>query len=38
MTSETKTTLTFLAAGLMAAVMVLGADTTFTEILKPLFR
>lgn len=37
MTSETRTTLTFLGAGLLAAAMVLGADLSWADVAKTLF-
>lgn len=37
MTSETRTTLTFLGAGLIAAVMVLSADMSWADVIKALF-
>lgn len=37
MTSETRTTLTFLGAGLIAAAMVLGADMSWADVIEVLF-
>ena len=37
MTSETRTTLTFLGAGLFAAALVLGADLSWTDMVKTFF-
>ena len=37
MTSETRTTLTFLGAGLIAATMALGADMSWADIIRVLF-
>lgn len=37
MTGETRTTLTFLGAGLLAAALALGADLSFADILQTLF-
>ena len=37
MTSETRTTLTFLGAGFVAAAMALGADLSWADVIKALF-
>ncbi len=37
MTSETRTTLTLLSAGLIAAMLVLGADMSWADVAKVLF-
>jgi hypothetical protein len=37
MTSETRTTLTFLGAGLIAAAMALSADMSWADLIKVLF-
>lgn len=37
MTSETRTTLTFLGAGLVAAAMALDADMSWADVIKALF-
>jgi hypothetical protein len=37
MTSETSTTLTLLSAGLIAAMLVLGADMSWADVAKVLF-
>ncbi len=37
MTSETRTTLTFLGAGLIATALVLSADLNWAEVIRALF-
>ncbi|MGU3400741.1 hypothetical protein ACLBWS_13500 [Brucellaceae bacterium D45D] len=37
MTSETRTTLTFLSAGLVATAMVLGADMNWADLIRAFF-
>ncbi|NKB83596.1 hypothetical protein CEV33_0324 [Brucella grignonensis] len=37
MTSETRTTLTLLSAGLIAAMLVLGADMSWADVARVLF-
>ncbi|CAB4325188.1 Hypothetical protein BIBO2_0053 [Brucella sp. BO2] len=37
MTSETRTTLTFFGAGLVAAALVLGADLSWHDVIRTLF-